>query len=69
MRLQLFHAPNFSTRPQLFQLFSAQYTDLSNASNTWTDLVSTNGTGDVVAANDPAVGVTRYYRVKRQPAP
>lgn len=58
---------SFTTVPGY--VYTPQFTDTLGASHQWTDLGSTNGTGDLVTASDSAVSSGRYYRIRRQPRP
>ena len=46
-----------------------QHTGSLTASNQWTDLAATNGTGVPVTVSDPVLNAIRYYRVKRERTP
>jgi hypothetical protein len=69
---------NESTTPQGFEFsfttvpgyrYTPQHTESLTASNQWTDLTATNGTGAPITASDPVLNAIRYYRVKRERAP
>jgi len=55
----------FTTVPR--HVYTLQFTSSLSASNGWTSLGSTNGTGALATLIDPAVEATRFYRLLRTP--
>jgi hypothetical protein len=49
--------------------YTGQFASSLGNSIVWTDLASTNGTGNIAVLSDPATTTTRFYRIQRQRLP